>query len=610
MITVLALAGCSKEDWSAPQLSGNQQVEFSLYDTCCENDSPISKSSVRENSTYDKVEFYIMDKDGKPVNDIKSAYYPSTSMISADGLKEGDYTLVVLAVRGDETEDGVMINNLSSLSDTWLVFPSELRKPLRSEYFYSSTPFRIEGRTSSTGKYETVSVKQRVEQKRIIGKATFDFRYANPYISFLTESCVAEIRNAVFYRSFGASGVFSGETAPADITVDLENGVSYMFPPVAAEAIDGEISMQSRRYRDGSVRQIYTFSDVRISPNRNEHVRVDVKHPDDRSGLIFMTEDSYAEGRHGKILQDDEPASVYADRNQRSFNTAEPLQIRYAGDSLHLRFYSPKDLTGALVKAKIPALGEEWIEIAWLDRIPAFADAYLQFAAHADKLTYRTESGKYIEAPALSSSVMDGAEFKVESDDGYWGKLSQIRHGWTIYWSLYGGDPTAPDGKPNGNWMGIRPVHCRESVAMFLNFTYMLDLEAHEQILRENEDKLYGNGGPEDKVTAETVLAQMRSPRNLQVGLVYSGNNVLGLGGGTTFGAWQKGWFEHYTNTYACEVMFHELGHVMGYSHSSSFTYGPWAQQLMNRFYVDNIGDFPVESASYLDSKNNPNQYR
>ena len=28
--------------------------------------------------------------------------------------------------------------------------------------------------------------------------------------------------------------------------------------------------------------------------------------------------------------------------------------------------------------------------------------------------------------------------------------------------------------------------------------------------------------------------------------------------------------------------MFHELGHVMGYSHSSSFTYGPWAQELMN----------------------------
>lgn len=55
--------------------------------------------------------------------------------------------------------------------------------------------------------------------------------------------------------------------------------------------------------------------------------------------------------------------------------------------------------------------------------------------------------------------------------------------------------------------------------------------------------------------------------------------------------------------------MFHELGHVMGYNHSSSFTYGPWAQKLMNHFYVDNLHRFPIDSAAYLDSKNNPTLY-
>lgn len=110
----------------------------------------------------------------------------------------------------------------------------------------------------------------------------------------------------------------------------------------------------------------------------------------------------------------------------------------------------------------------------------------------------------------------------------------------------------------------------------------MIDTPEHEQILRENEDILYGNGGPTDRVTADKVLAQMRQSRTLCVGLVYSGNGVLGLGGGSTFGAYQQAWLQHYWNTYSCEIMFHELGHVMGYSHSSSFTYGPWAQQLMN----------------------------
>ena len=53
--------------------------------------------------------------------------------------------------------------------------------------------------------------------------------------------------------------------------------------------------------------------------------------------------------------------------------------------------------------------------------------------------------------------------------------------------------------------------------------------------------------------------------------------------------------------------MFHELGHVMGYSHNSAFTYGPWAQELMNRFYVDHLDMMPVDSPDYLSSRQNPN---
>lgn len=158
--------------------------------------------------------------------------------------------------------------------------------------------------------------------------------------------------------------------------------------------------------------------------------------------------------------------------------------------------------------------------------------------------------------------------------------------------------------------MGIRPVHCREVVAFFLNFTYMIDMQEHEDILRANEDRLYGNGGVTDKVSAETVLKQMRQPRSLRVGLVYTGNGVLGLGGGDVFGAYQGAWLSHYTDTYACEVMFHELGHVMGYSHDSAFTYGPWAQELMNQFYVDHLYLMPIDSPDYLKSKQSPALYK
>lgn len=261
------------------------------------------------------------------------------------------------------------------------------------------------------------------------------------------------------------------------------------------------------------------------------------------------------------------------------------------------------------MKAKLPTTDSEYFDLAYFDSIPAFADFYHETALAGRKGMYRTESGKLVEIGPLAPEVWSEMEFKVESDDPYWAKLQEIEHGWNICFGLYGGDPDLPDGGPVGNWMGIRPVHCREVVALFINFTYMIDMKEHEEILKANEDILYGNGGVNDKVTAEKVLSQMRQERTLKVGLVYTGNGVVGLGGGSTFGAYQHAWLTHYTNTYACEIMFHELGHVMGYNHSSSFTYGPWAQQLMNHFYVDNLHRFPIDSAAYLDSKNNPTLY-
>ena len=86
---------------------------------------------------------------------------------------------------------------------------------------------------------------------------------------------------------------------------------------------------------------------------------------------------------------------------------------------------------------------------------------------------YHTESGRWIQIPKQDVTSGVDLTFKVESGDAYWKKLQAIKHGWNISFELYGGNPDAVDGGPVGNWMGIRPVHCREVVALFLNFTYM-----------------------------------------------------------------------------------------------------------------------------------------
>lgn len=64
-----------------------------------------------------------------------------------------------------------------------------------------------------------------------------------------------------------------------------------------------------------------------------------------------------------------------------------------------------------------------------------------------------------------------------------------------IRFSSYGGNPNAENGAPNGNWMGIRPVHIRESIALWLNVAYMITLPDFEEKLMKYQGRLYGNGG-------------------------------------------------------------------------------------------------------------------
>ena len=79
-----------------------------------------------------------------------------------------------------------------------------------------------------------------------------------------------------------------------------------------------------------------------------------------------MTRKAYEEGGYGKILQDDEPKTVYTDRSQRMFDTSEPLQLSITDDGrLHARFYSPRSLGDVLVKVRFPSLDNEYIELAY-----------------------------------------------------------------------------------------------------------------------------------------------------------------------------------------------------------------------------------------------------
>ena len=607
---LLAAASCSHDAWPEADLPGTSAgTVFRLYSG--EYDGAASRATLRE-GRYDRVEFLVVDPSGEAVPNLKGLYDAAAAEIRIEGLHEGDYRLLVLGIWGDAAADGATVHAIRRAGEEWVSFPEGLRKPLEAEYFHSQTSFTVVVRNGADGSREEVLLAEQVVQHRIVGRVDFALSFRNPYVEAALSEAHAELETYRYRTGLCGDGTLTGEGFASFDALDLLQGdPGFFLPTVDGTTLRGEIAIRTRNYLGTDVSRRFAFDLPAVEPNRIAEVRTEVVHPDDGSATLFLTEKAYAAGNHPFILQDDEPKEVYTDPAQRRFNTAAPLQVAAtdAGE-LHVRFYSPRDLGNVLIRARIPAVDAEFLDVAYFDRIPAFADFRASFPFIEREVVARSESGRWVRIPRLEPSALDGIEFRIESEDPYWEKLCAIRHGWTIAFSLYSGDPDREDGGPAGNWMGIRPVHCREVVALFLNFTYMIDMPEHEEILCANEDRLYGNGGVNDKVTAETVLRQMRQSRALNVGLVYPGKGVLGLGGGSVFGAYQQAWLQHYFNTYSCEIMFHELGHVMGYSHSSSFTYGPWAQELMNRFYVEHISQMPIDSPSYLNSSKNPNLYK
>lgn len=607
---VLLAISCSNDQWENSPIGEKEQattlkLKYQAYDGAATRGT----ADVQD-ACYDQVAHYIARPDGSIVTNVRIAYRPATSEITIEGLHEGDYTLLILGIKGNAADDEATIHRLTRASDIWLSFPEDLQRPLQAEYFYSRTPFSVTLTETADGREETAEIQSSIVQRRIVGRADFTFSYNNPYIRTALTSNELQWENCRFYTSFAADSIFSGSTDGILRDEDLIQTATCLFmPTVKEETLTGNIEMHTLSYQGGNQKQVYGFSHINIRPNQIATINTPVTHPDDNSGTLFVTRMAYNEGNHTKILQDGEPKEVYTDSKQRSFHTGRTLQASFTDNGqLHVRFYSPRDVTRMKIMTRLPAVSNEFFDLAYFDSIPAFADFYADAPLCSHAVTCRTESGKVIEIPPMRPELLTDAEFKFVSDDAYWAKLQEIKHGWNVSFGLYGGNPDLPDGGPNGNWMGIRPVHCREVVAVLINFTYMIDMPEHEQILAENVDKLYDDN--KNPVTPEKVLQQMRIERTLVVGLVYPGNGIVGLGGGTVWGVYQQAYLQHYTNTYSCNLMFHELGHVMGYGHNSAFTYGPWAEELMNNFYVNNLNKFPIDSPKYLNSSQNPTLYK
>lgn len=102
-LSACLITSCNREEWGDGKPSSDRKSVFHLV-----TDPYHGRNATRASEPatgYDRVECYIMNTDGTLPFGVKARWRAETSEIVAEGLREGDYLLLVLSVRGDESKD-------------------------------------------------------------------------------------------------------------------------------------------------------------------------------------------------------------------------------------------------------------------------------------------------------------------------------------------------------------------------------------------------------------------------------------------------------------------------------------------------------------------------
>ena len=551
-----------------------------------------------------EVKYLLSDSEGNIINDFSSSLNSMKNTIVIEPLARGNYRLFVLAYSKSLNKRGLTFNNdLYSINQTWFTFDSDTPLISYDEYICYG---QLEMDITTSG-----FIDYGLTLKHSLSAIHINPNSSNQYLNNIIKTFNLNSTNPIaLYNGLNVNGEYCGESTWSQQSISInEDKFVMIMPTIKSDPVNLSLSLSTINHKNFEYQSNYLFS---TSLKGGQLNTVDVSfnnHPDSKVGTYYLSKSYLNQYPQPLLLQDDEPKEIYYDRSERSFFINEPLQVsKLDQEKLNIRFYSPLPLSNVSIWANIPSINQE-VLIAYCDSIPAFCNMEFDIPTYSYQREYDTSLSTRISLTNEQVSLIgdNQTSIRIECQDELWQQISTFKPKWEIAFNSYGGNPELDNGGPTGNWMGIRPVHIRESICFFLNFAYMISTQEFVDHLMTFQGRIVDNSGAE--LDLSIVPGQFINHGGFNVGLVYAGNGVLGLGGGRTWGVYQQAYMQHYYNTYSANIMFHELGHCIGYSHSSGMSYGPWAEQCANYYYVNNLSTFPVYSIDILNSRYNPNLY-
>ena len=583
------LGSCSAGEELCPEAAAAGRIDLRLQLAPALGVESRADGGAAETAPIAALRYLLVDAAGNRIDLLHQQLADDCSHLLLEGLKYGDYTLLLLATTDPEARAEVA--DVERMSDIWLRNPSG-GAPLDESWFYRSVALRISR--------EQPAIERRIVLERCVGRVELDLQLASEYLErYIRNIEVTFDGSDVVSTAWTAAGEATGNGSLG--TVDLTAARTFCSLP-SHRPLSGSVRITAARSDGSTFDRRYQFAECRIEAGKVARIAVAFDHPEQNDGTVYVGEADFARLGCDTMFLAREPREIFYDATRRSFYADQPLKATI--DSLHrlqVQFYSPVPIRNAVIRARFHRVSNEFFDLARFDLIYPFFEGSFELPVTQADRSFTAADGRQVLVPAQPGLTAEDVTLEVVCDDPFMQKIATIDSHWYICYSAFQAD------EGHAYWRHMDPEFCRHGVALALNMAYIFASPEFVAELQLYKGKLLDN--EHNPIDLGQLRQNIRTHSGLTLGRV---EGVGGLGGGRTYGLADYCYREVYwdwnpdpaadPHTYVRMAMFHEYGHCLGYSHDSTMTYGEQWTVLCATLYVEmgRAGKLPVCSKSII----------